>query len=168
FSDEIITVTEECKKILISRGVPENKITLVLNTPPKKVFLFDTQRKFIQNKELKLFYHGTVAKRFGLHIAIGAVQILKRNLSDVKLYIYGKYDSEYKDELQYLIKDLDLEKDIYFGDFITPEEVYSILKQCDIAVVPYMETDYMHLSLSTKAFEYAAAGISIVCTRLKE
>jgi glycosyltransferase involved in cell wall biosynthesis len=169
FSNEIITVTDECKRRLVHRGISDNKITLVLNTPPKKIFLYDENRIFHQpNNKLRLLYHGTVAKRFGLHLAIESVSIIKNQISDLKLFIYGKYDSDYKSELINLIQELGLDENIELGDFITLEEVYAIIKKCDIAVVPYLETDYMHLSLSTKTFEYAAAGIPVVCTKLSE
>jgi len=169
FSDKIITVTDECKKRLVSRGVPESKITLVLNTPQKKIFLFDESRSYTKkDNELILLYHGTVAYRFGIHIAVEAIQILRSSIANVRLLVYGKYDPGYKGKLIELVQDLGLGDNIEFGNFITLEEVYQIIKKCDLAVVPYLETDYMHLSLSTKTFEYAAAGIPVVCTKLKE
>ena len=36
----------------------------------------------------------------------------------------------------------------------------------DIGVVPYLNSDYMNISHSTKTFEYAASGLPVVVTKL--
>ena len=167
FANNIITVNEICKEILIKKGVPREKITVVLNTANKSIFEFDHSRDFkIINRNAKILYHGTVAHRFGLHTAIEAMSIVNKKIPGSVLNIYGKYDKNYKNNLEDLVKKLSLEKNVFFHDTIPLEKVYEIIKISDIGVVPYINNNYMNISLSTKTFEYAASGLPIVATKL--
>ena len=65
-----------------------------------------------------------------------------------------------------LINSLGLQENIFLNEYITLESVYKIIKTSDIGIVPYLYSDYMNLSLSTKTFEYAASGLPIVATKL--
>jgi glycosyltransferase involved in cell wall biosynthesis len=167
FADHIITVCDTCKELLIQRGNPQKKITLVLNTPDLNIFVFNKDRKFdIIKRNVKIIYHGTVAARFGLHILIEAMAIVQNNISGSILSIYGNYDLNYRNILVEKIKQLNLENHVSLHGVCSLEEIYSIINQYDIGIVPYINNNYMHLALSTKAFEYAASGLPIIASRL--
>jgi glycosyltransferase involved in cell wall biosynthesis len=168
FSNHVITVTEGCREILISRSAPPEKITLILNTANTSIFPFYKEREFRKiESNAKLLYHGTVAERFGLHIIIDAMPLILKTIPGSILLVHGKYDADYKDYLIKKITGLNLEYNVVLGDARTHEELYDIMKETDIEVVPYLSNEYMNLSLSTKAFECAAAGLPIVATRLR-
>ncbi|HZW39611.1 MAG: glycosyltransferase family 4 protein [Syntrophothermus sp.] len=167
FANKVITVTDGCKEILISRGVPEEKITLILNTADVETFKFNYDRDFNKIEEsAKLLYHGTVAYRFGIHIAIEALSQLNRVIPNSRLYVYGKYDPSYRAYLNTLINKLELVDSVYLNYSRPWEEIIEIMNNSDIEIVPYLGTKYMHLSLSTKLFECAAAGLPVVSTKL--
>ena len=168
FANHILTVTDECVNILIKRGVRKDKITLILNTANEELFTFDNKRNFKVIKEnLTLFYHGTIAERFGLHTVIQALPQIEKSIPNTQFIMYGKYDQAYKGELIRLITKLGLEGKVHLHSIVPIEKILGILRFVDIGVVPYLASDYMHLSLSTKAFEYAACGIPIISSRLK-
>jgi glycosyltransferase involved in cell wall biosynthesis len=168
FADHIITVTEGCKEILNRRSAPSEKITLVLNTANTSIFPFDKERVFRKiDRNLKLLYHGTVAKRFGVHTVVEAMPAVIKAIPGTTFRVFGKYDADYKVYLEKRIDDLNLQENVILGDARTHEELYEIIKDSDIEVVPYVSNEYMNLSLSTKAFECAAAGLPVVSTNLK-
>lgn len=168
FSSHVITVAPKCKEILVSRGVPPDKVTLVLNTPNKDIFNFDAGRRYeVINDNAKLMYHGTVAERFGLHLAVEALPAILKKIPGSTLNIYGKYDSSYQKRLENLIKDMGLEKNVFLNGRLTFEEIYKVIQKSDFGVVPYVNNEYMNLALSTKTFEYAACGLPVVATRLE-
>jgi len=165
FADEIITVSQGCVDRLTSRGV-QKKITLILNTADKN-FQYDHDRNFRKiYKNAKLIYHGTVAERFGLHTLIEAMSIINNQILKSCLYIYGAYDESYKKKLLNLVKDLGLKDNVFLLGIYSLEEIYRKILDSDVGVVPYLDDEYMQLSLSTKTFEYAAAGLPVVASRL--
>jgi glycosyltransferase involved in cell wall biosynthesis len=167
-SDHVLTVADTCKEILVARGVPESKVTLILNTPNRNIFKFNDEREFSVIKEnFKMIYHGTIAERFGLHIAVEAMPLLLQKIPSSKLYIYGKYDPAYRVRLEAMIKDLNLEENVILKGRRSLEVIYDLINECDAGIVPYLDNEYMNLALSTKTFEYAAAGLPIISTRLQ-
>jgi len=167
FADHIITVTEGCKEKLVQRGVPSNKITLILNTANIKIFKFSTRSEYqIINKNAKLIYHGTVAKRFGIHLIIDAMKFVIEKIPGSVINIYGRYDSNYKSYLNERISVLGLSENVKLNGVLDRDEVPDVIRNSDIGVVPYLNNPYMHLALPTKACEFAAIGIPIVSTYL--
>lgn len=167
YSDHLITVTEGCKEILVERGNPEGKVTLVLNTADVHKFPFNDDRSFKPiYSDLKLLYHGTVAERFGLHSAIKALPKIIASIPNTMLYVYGKYDETYRMYLLDLMKELKVEDNVYLGGTKNWEELIEIMNEVDIEVVPYVSNKYMNLSLSTKIFECAAVGLPVAASRL--
>ncbi len=168
FADHVITVTDECVNILVKRGLPREKVTLILNTANEELFGFNDKKEFNEiKKDLKLFYHGTIAKRFGLHIVIQALPQIEKSIPNTQFVVYGKFDQKYKEELLDLITKLGLESKVHLNPAAPIEYILEILKFFDIGVVPYEASEYMHLSLSTKAFEYIATGVPVISSRLR-
>ena len=167
FADHIITVTEGCKEKLVQRGISPDKITLILNTANIKIFKFSTRSEYqIINKNAKLIYHGTVAKRFGIHLIIDAMKFVIEKIPGSVVNIYGRYDSNYKSYLNERINVLGLSENVKLNGVLDRDEVPDVIRNSDIGVVPYLNNPYMHLALPTKACEFAAIGIPIVSTYL--
>jgi glycosyltransferase involved in cell wall biosynthesis len=167
FANALITVTEGCKERLVERGNPPEKITIIYNSANQNIFRFDYERKFSRiNEGAKLLYHGTVAKRFGIHIAIDAMAKLINYIPGSKLFIYGRYFQSYKDELESQIKMLKLSDVVFLYERISLEECFIQIKEADIGIVPYVNSDYGKIGLSNKTFEYAASGLPVIASRL--
>ena len=168
-SDRVITVTQTCKERLVSRGVPKEKITLVLNTPDDDIFKFLPNREFkIIDKNARIIYHGSIAERFGLHIAIEAMSIISEKIPGSKLFIYGNYNSSYGKFLKEKIEALNLKDTIILNGIIGRDKIPGLLYNSDIGLVPYLSNDYMNLALPTKAFEYIATGLPVVSSMLED
>ena len=168
FADEIITTSSGFKDKLLERGVQDNKVTLVLNSADQSIFRYQGNRIFrIMKKDVRLLYHGTVAERFGLYTAVKAVSIIRERFPGARLTIYGKYDPTYFEMLKQAIERLNLADCVFLEGWRSLEEIYTIILQSDIALVPYLCDDFMNLALSTKTFEYVAAGVPVVASRLQ-
>ena len=168
-SDHLITVTSTCKERLIERGNPSDKITLILNSANEDLFKFNSARQFREIiKGVKILYHGTVAERFGLHNVISAFPILLKEIPGSILNIYGRYEGSYLTKLKNMVSDLNLCENVNLNGKITHEHIPALIKNHDIGIVPYLQTDYMNLALPTKAFEYIATGLPVIATKLKD
>jgi len=169
FADKLITVTNTCKEKLVERGNQQDKITLILNTANEDLFRFNYERQFRKiTSGVKIIYHGTIAKRFGIHNVISAFPILLKDIPDSIFNIYGPYEGSYLLYLNKLISDLGLSENVNLNGIITREQIPGIINQHDIGIVPYLQTNYMNLALPTKAFEYIASGLPVISTKLKD
>lgn len=168
FSDQVLTVTQECVNLLVKRGTGRDKIGLILNSANEELFEFDKSREFkVIKSGLKLFYHGTVGDRFGIHTVIEALPAIIEKIPQTKFIVYGKYDASYERQIKELIIKLGLSEAVEFNQTEPIEKIIELIMTKDIGVVPYIASDYMHLSLSTKAFEYIASGLPVVSSRLR-
>jgi glycosyltransferase involved in cell wall biosynthesis len=168
-SDHLVTVTNTCKERLVARGNSPEKITLILNTANENIFAFNNKREIkVINKGVKILYHGTIAERFGLHSAVISMEFLLKDIPDSILNIYGRYEINYRKKLEKIIEDLGLADNIKLNCKVIREQIPELINSHDIGIVPYLKTDYMNLALPTKAFEYIAAGLPVISTRLKD
>jgi glycosyltransferase involved in cell wall biosynthesis len=167
FADQIITASAGFKKRLVERGVKDKKIVTIVNSADDTIFKFDVKRHFEPIKsDVKLIYHGTVAERFGILVAVEAIHLIQACLPNSKFFIYGKYEECYRRLLDRKIEELKLSKLVFMNGYRPLEWLYETMKSIDIGIVPYLSDDFMNLALSTKGFEYAAAGVPIVASRL--
>lgn len=167
FADKLITTSAGFRNKLIERGVRPEKVVLVLNSADDRIFNSPPQRAWETVKDGPvLLYHGTVAKRFGLHIAIGAVEELRKTYPGARLKIYGKYDPSYKKELEELVVSKDLGNAVSINGYLKLDSVTDEIAASDIGVVPYLFDPFMNLALSTKIFEYVSMGMPVVAAGL--
>ncbi|MCF8014800.1 MAG: glycosyltransferase family 4 protein [Chromatiaceae bacterium] len=168
FADHLITTSWGFHERLLQRGHPEAKISLVFNAADPVLFWLDRERQFLPiGDDLHLIYHGTIAERFGLHRLLEALPRIRASHPGVKLRLYGKADPSYLRRLESIIGDLGLSAQVEFGGWRSAHELMGCFRQADIAVVPYLHDEFMDIAVSTKTFEYAAAGLPVVATRLK-
>ncbi len=162
YADALITTSQGFKQCLIKRGVNEEDITLILNTADLKIF--NNPKTQWQQKIMspKLLYHGTVAERFGIHIAVQSVSLLKEKFPKIQFNIYGNYQPSYKERLKKFIDENRLEKNVFLHDFVSLEKIREIIRDSDFGVVPYLSDNFMDLALSTKTFEYVAMHLPVI------
>ena len=139
-----------------------------MNTPDENQFPFYKERKF---KELthraNIFYHGTLARRFGLHLVIESFPKVLNEIPDSKLFLYGVGDSDYIANLHKLVQKLHLQNNVEIPGLINYDCIDDYINKMDLGIVPYMDTPYMNLALSTKAFEYVSCGLPVCASRLE-
>lgn len=169
FADHVISVTKECIDILISRSVKKEKITLIMNAPDDSLFTYDDSRfrKNGSDKTIRILYHGTLAKRFGLHHTVEAIKIVSGIYPEIEFHIYGNKDSDYAGELRDLAERLKISDKIIINQSVPHDRVNELIKKYDIGIVTYEPTEYMHLAFPTKAGEYALTGLPMIMTELK-
>ncbi len=167
FADYILTVTKECVDILIKQGINPNKISLIMNSADDNLFRY-TDERFKRNEinGFKFLYHGTIERRFGLHYFLNTMPQILRVVPNAEFHLFGSYNNEYSDELRYLIKTLNIEKFVFFNEAVPYIQVNEMIKDFDMGVVTYEQTDYMNLALPTKAVEYALTGLPFIISDL--
>jgi glycosyltransferase involved in cell wall biosynthesis len=173
FATQLITTSVGFRDRLLARGIPAEKVTLVLNAADTNIFYRPADGVMARQsregqclEEPRLVYHGTVARRFGVHVLIEAMARLRERGLRPQLRIHGKYDADYRQELERLIDAHSLREAVALGDYLTHEEIRELLSDMDLGLVPYLSDPFMELALSTKSFEYVAMGLPVVASRV--
>ncbi len=173
FASKVITTSEGFRQRLLGRGIPDEKITLVLNAADSNIFYRPADGVMARHAHRgqvleapQLVYHGTITHRFGIHVLIQAMAILKEEGLRPSLQLHGKYDEDYRPFLENLIAELGLQEDVNLGGYLLHEEIRDLLYRMDIGVVPYLSDSFMELALSTKSFEYVSMGLPVVASEV--
>jgi glycosyltransferase involved in cell wall biosynthesis len=167
-ADHLLTASTGFEERLIARGNPPEKITLLYNAADPLVFRYDAERRFEPcTDQLRLIYHGTLAHRYGLHVLIEALPRVRARYRAVHLDLYGAGDPDYERLLRERVTALGLGDCVAFRGWRPVPELPACFREADIAVVPYLNDEFMDLAISSKSFEYAVSGLPMVATRLR-
>lgn len=171
-ADHVLTAEHPKRDLLISHGIPERKLTVLLNLPDHTIFPVHFQLPDPEllnrpasdpDQPFRLIYHGTLAERLGLDRAIEALARLRTEIPGATFTCIG--DGDHRPELMRLARSLDLAARVRFSEGFRPiEEVVPAIREAHLAVIPTRQdvsTDYM---LPTKLLEYLACGVPALFT----
>ena len=166
FADHVITVSEGWRRALVGRGVPERKISVVMNVADERIFARRETRSAGEEatREFRLLYHGTVTHRYGLDLAIQAIELVRAEIPEIHLTILGRGDQ--MRALFALRRKLGLEAHVDLRDeFVLVQDLPGIVATADLGVVPYRNDVFTDGLLPTKLMEYAVLGIPCIAAR---
>jgi glycosyltransferase involved in cell wall biosynthesis len=165
-ASEIITVHEPLRQLSIARGVPPDKISVVMNSADTRVFDAGRhpRRPFMQDGELRLIHHSNLQRIYGLDVAIQAVAQLDPAGLPHRLDVYG--DGPFRPALEAAIERTGTADRVDLHGRVPIDELPALLAGSDIGLVPSRPEPYLQYSLSTKLLEYAAMGVPVIATDL--
>jgi len=165
FASAVLTVEDRLTDILSCRGIPREKIHVFMNVPDDRVFtLRRTGMSKQSNDKFVMVYHGTLAHRLGLDIAIAAMSKVKLSIAHVELRIIGA--GEQRDALIRLRDSLNLQDVVTFSEgFVSVEEIPAMIADADIGLIPLRISSATDIMLPTKLMEYVNLGIPCIVPR---
>lgn len=175
YAHHIITVNETIKEIYMKRGVPESKISVIMNSPDEKLRhemdLEEFKTKLNLRDKFVLVFVGGINYERNLEVILKAAARLKVQIPNFYFvlfgHMYGHKGAAYKKQLEELTKNLKLENNVYIGGKLDPEEVSSYLDLTDFGVVSYIRNPLTEIAVPNKVFEYIALNKPIIVCRLK-
>lgn len=158
----VVTVEGRLKGILAARGIPEQKIRVLMNLPDERIFSpLPRPQKESQSDLYVLVYHGTLAHRLGLDIALRAVAEIGDRIPALEFRIIGA--GEERGPLLKLRDELGIQDRVTFSDGYVPvETIPRLLADADVGLVPLRLSDGTDIMLPTKLLEYVSLGIPCV------
>lgn len=126
-----LTISDSTKRDLIAYGVKEKNIMVLpmgITTPQE----FSIQKK---EKKITLIFVGRLSKQKGVEDAMIALGIVKKKIS-ASLWIVGRGAKEYREYLEKLRRDLHLEKNIIFLDFVSEAKKFELMSRAHILIHP--------------------------------
>jgi glycosyltransferase involved in cell wall biosynthesis len=104
-------------------------------------------------RPLILMYHGTLAHRNGMDIAIHALAMALQTVPHLRLDIMGR--GEQLPVLKDLAARLGVSDNVIFSDPCPSDKIVDFVAHGDVGIIPYRSDGFMELVLPTKAYEYA-------------
>src|SRR6185295_257164 len=90
--DHVITITEPIQDMLIGRGLPRAKSTVIMNAADEAMFGVEPpapDAPAADPQKFVMMYHGTLTRIYGLDIAIEAFRLAHREMPGAELWILG-------------------------------------------------------------------------------
>ena len=164
-ADELITVHEPLRQLSIARGVPPEKISVVMNSADGR--LFDPsrheQRSFMADGELRLIHHSNFQRIYGLDVAIDGLSRLRPGLR-WRLDVYG--DGPWRPQIEAAVARTGTADRVHLHGRVPMDDLPRALAAADVGLVPSLPEPYLEYSLSTKLLEYAAMGVPTIASDL--
>ncbi|MFA5794831.1 MAG: glycosyltransferase [Candidatus Brocadiia bacterium] len=164
FASRVITVSDGLKDILVARGVPANRITVVMNSADDRLFKSEISRRGKAQRDTKpefvLAYHGLLSDIYDLSVVFRALKKLKARIPGIKFLVIGHGPQE--PEYRALVDSLGLGQAVDFLGHHSQEQVVGLLAGVDAGIVPLNGSEFTHLAFPTKLVEYVALGIPAI------
>jgi glycosyltransferase involved in cell wall biosynthesis len=166
-ADAIITANDGFKKRLVRRGIPADKITVVRNIADPSIFNRKGHAKPPRRAEhsFVLVYPGTIARRYGVDVAIQGLALLGADAPRVRLVVHGREGSDRR-RLEALVGRLELTERVAFKPLVPIEELPGVLESADAGIYPALPDAHMSIAEPGKVLEYAAMGLPIISSRV--
>jgi glycosyltransferase involved in cell wall biosynthesis len=165
FADRVITCTAQMREAFEARGAPADKIDVIINSANEDEF--DPER-FRPAKtapdQFRLICHGTVERIFGLDVIVRAVALLKDDIPELCLDIYGEGSA--LPEVQSLVRELGISDRVRMtGKFVPLDELVQAITNADAGVVALRRDIFRDLTHSNKMFDYITMRKPVVVSR---
>ena len=163
-ADSVICVHHPHRDLLCKRGAPLEKITVLPNVPDPLVFRSESLAQKTDGT-FRIIYHGTIAKRLGLDLAVRAFAKAADSCLGARFEIFG--DGDAGEELEAQIKASGVGERIDFSrKMFRVESIAQMIQGASVGIIPNrrdVATDYM---LPVKLLEYVHLGIPVIAPRL--
>ncbi|MFP4192768.1 MAG: glycosyltransferase family 4 protein [Candidatus Hydrogenedentota bacterium] len=159
----VITTEHTKRDRLLQNGLRQDKSAVTLNLPDPALFPWtplpdDPPPK---GETFRLVYHGALARRLGIDVAIQAVAKLGDCIPELRFDIIG--DGEFRSELVELTEQLNVAHRVRFSDgFVPTVQLPEMLKGASLGIVPSRNSIATQLMLPTKLLEYVWLGIPVI------
>jgi glycosyltransferase involved in cell wall biosynthesis len=165
YADHVVTINEPIRNLLVERGLPAAKCTVVMNSvdesliPPAAAGQTPDKAKFV------MMYHGTLTRIYGLDIALEAFGKIHADMPGAEFWILGRGPEE--KSLCEQASRLGLEGKVKFVGSVLPQEVHGWLRRCDVGVLATRQDVFLDLSFSNKLSEYIITNRPVISSRIR-
>lgn len=160
FADRVVVSQETARRVVAARGVPERKISVVLNSADEAIFhprprLLKSQ----SSTSFEIVTHGAILERYGVQTLIDAVPLLTKHLPNLRVQVFG--EGEYRRALEERARRNGVADRVVFRGYVAQGELLDTLTRADLGYVGML----CDLMLSNKLVEYVSLGVPTVVAR---
>ena len=160
FSDKIVVLSPGFKSLLIKRGVPEKKISIIYNWSN----IIDAGEKSscisIRKKDkFHIVYAGNIGKAQSLETVIYSAEILMNKCADVEFILIGDGIELWNIKNKAIQKKLD---NVTFIQRVPLNEISYYLKQADLLLIHLKNEKLFEITIPSKTQSYMSIGKPIL------
>jgi len=161
-ADRIVVLSPGFKKLLVSRGVPEDKIDIIYNWCDEEN-LFNNNLKKMRlpwpKDKFTIVYAGNLGRAQGLSSVLKAAKIIAEKDKAIQFVFIG--NGVEADELVQLSKELNLDN-VLFIPQKKPSEIGLFLRAADALLVHLKNDPLFSITIPSKTQTYMAVGRPII------
>ncbi|MHC4203239.1 MAG: glycosyltransferase family 4 protein [Planctomycetota bacterium] len=167
FAHLVLTPNLSFKRLFVSRGCPQAKIHVIMNSPLESIFRGpgngNRGRSTDGQKKFAIMYHGMITERNGVDLAIRAINAVRREIPDVTFELYGAGD--FVDRCLSLITELGLDDAVTFHGGVPLETIAEVIESVDVGLVSNRPSVHWEHAMPTRIFEYLSMGKPVIAPR---
>jgi len=167
FADHVITINEPIRGLLVGRGLPRSKSSVIMNAVDEALFMPEpvaVSADVSVPGRFVMMYHGTLTSVYGLQLAIEALALARRELPGAALWILGTGPD--RDELERLAQARGLGSAVRFLPSVPPSEVAAWVSRSDAGVLPMRRDVFLEYAFPNKLSEYIVLDKPVMIPRL--
>jgi len=158
-SDSVVTVHEPYRRELLARGVPDDKIVVLLNALDER--LMPTEPVTSDDEGFRVVYHGSVTPHYGVELLVDAFATVAGQIPGARLEIYGPGDAV--PAVRSRVQQRGVTELVHVDGLSLPqEEVLQRIRGASVGVVSLLPIERNKAALPSKLLEYVALGIPVV------
>lgn len=165
FAHLVVTPNKSFCHLFASRSCSQEKIETVMNSPQEHIFSVpaNSGARSDDAKEFTIMYHGTIAERNGLDLALDAVQFLRTAIPKIRFLVFGTGD--FVDVFKKRTELLGLGRIVDYKGHVSLEEIARSILEIDLGLIPNRSDPFTRINLPTRIFEYLSLGKAVVSPR---
>jgi glycosyltransferase involved in cell wall biosynthesis len=165
--NHIITISKDFQKILLSRGVKENKISVVYNwidetkvisIPRNENILFD--RYGFDSSKFYITYCGNIGYSQNLEMVVDIAHELEKDYPDIRFVLIG--DGAWKTNITNYIE-AKCVKSVFLLPFQPYEDISHVMSMGDVSLV-CSKTNIGTSSFPSKTWSIMSAAVPVLCS----
>jgi len=170
FADHVMTINEPIRDLLLGRGLPRTRASVITNSADESRFTSHTTSRAgadtaATSRPFVMMYHGTLTRIYGLDFAIAAFRLAHEDMPGAEFWILG--DGPERSSLERQARDLGLTSKIKLVGHIAPDDIPAWLDKCDVGILPLHRDIFLEFAFPNKLAEYIITGKAVIIARLK-
>jgi glycosyltransferase involved in cell wall biosynthesis len=166
-ADHVITINEPIQSLLVSRGLPPSKTTVVMNAADEARFSSSSRAAALDDDSdaFVMIYHGTLTRIYGLDIAIEAFGTVHKEMPGAELWILGSGPEQ--GALASLAQERGLHSKIKLVGQVPSADIPAWLNRCKVGILPIRRDVFLDFAFPNKLPEFIIMGMPVLMSRLR-